>query len=133
MLYEEFVEGKAKDFHASFYRWKDDHYVSASWRARDVKLFVAQSMPASDYLIQITDENEKVFDYFIGRKIIDGVYIIFAVDETDVDDETRAAACAKNQPAGICQIQTFDQLAMFAHATSAKPVRNAALAVILAR
>jgi hypothetical protein len=132
-LYEDFADGKANNFHASSYRWKDGQYVRASGLARDVKSFVVQSMTATDYIIQATNESEKVFHYWIGRKIADGVYIIFAPNEADVDDVIRAAACAKGQPAEICQIQTFDQLTMFARATSAKPVRNPALGVILAR
>ena len=132
-VYEDFVDGKASDFHSSIYGWKDGQYVRASRLARDVKHLVAQPMTETDYLIQITDEDEKVFDYFIGRKIVDGAFVIFALDEADVDDATRTAACAKDQPAGVCQIQTFDQLAMFARATSAKPVRNPTLAVIVAK
>ena len=73
-LYENFVDGKANDFHAAVYRWKGGQYVRASGLARDAKSFVAQSLAANDFLIQSTDENGKRFDYWIGRKFTDGVY-----------------------------------------------------------
>jgi hypothetical protein len=132
-LYGDFIDGKANDFHASIYRWKDGHYVRAGGLARDIKSFVAQSMTGNDYLLQTTDASENTFNYWIGRKVADGVYLIFAVNEADVGDAARDAACAKSQSVEICQIQTFDQLKLFARATLEKPVRNPALGVILAR
>jgi hypothetical protein len=45
----------------------------------------------------------------------------------------RNAVCAKDQPGGVCMIQTYDQLITFAHGTAAKPVRDPALAVILVK
>jgi hypothetical protein len=132
-LYEDFVDGKANSYHSTIYRWEDGRYVRASGSARDLKHFVVQSMTTNDYLIQTTDRSEKIFNYWIGRKIIDGVYMIFALNEADVDEATRAAVCVKDLPTGVCQIQTFDQLAILARATAAKPVRNPALGVILAK
>ena len=132
-LYEDFVDGKANDFHTSIYQWKDGQYVRRSGLARDAKRFVAQSLAANDFLIQSTDDNEKLFYYWIGRKLSVGVYLIFPLDETDVDDATRNAMCGTNQPEGFCRIQTLDQLVTLARATAAKPVRNAALGVVLTK
>lgn len=39
-LYETFLDGKANDFHASIYNWKDGRYARASGLSRDVTSFV---------------------------------------------------------------------------------------------
>ncbi len=132
-LYENFVDGKANDFHASVYRWKDGQYVRASGLARDAKSFVAQSLAANDFLLQSTDESGKRFDYWIGRKLADGVYLIFPLDESDSDDATRNAVCGKDSPEGVCRIATHDQLVTLARATATKPVREAALGILVAK
>ena len=132
-LYEKFVDNKATGFHTSVYRWKDGKYMRASGLARDVKTFVAQKLEANDFLIQATNEREKIFEYWLGRKLSDGVYLIFPLDETDVDDATRGQLCRKGQEEGMCLVDTYEQLAKLARATAAKPVRDAALAVTLAR
>lgn len=140
-LYESFVDKKAEAFHSAVYRWKDGEYVRESGLARDVRRFVALSISSEDFIIQGTGDNEKlkgvanreVFDYWIGRRLVDGVYLIFAVNETDVDDSTRVAMCGQANPPGICHIQSYDQLVVLARATAARPVRESAVGVILAK
>jgi len=132
-LYEDFVDGKASDFHTATYHWKDGQYTRGTGVARDAKRFVAQSLAANDFLLQSTDDSGKRFFYWIGRKLAVGVYMIFALDEADVDDATRDALCGKNRQEGICRIGAHDQLVTLARATAAKPVRKAALGVVLAR
>jgi len=140
-LYESFVDKKANSFHSSVYHWKDGQYVRESGLARDVRRFVAQPLSSNDFLIQATGDTEKqisggndnLFEYWIGRRVIEGVYLIFALNEADVDDATRSAVCGKEKPEGICHIQSYDQLVILARATAAKPVRESALGVVLAK
>ena len=132
-LYEDFVEGKATDFHTANYYWRDGEYVRGSGAARDAKRFVAQSLAANDFLLQSSDDRNKPFHYWIGRKLAVGVYMIFPLDETDADDATRIAICGKDRPDGFCSIESYDQLLTLARATAAKPVRKAALGVVLMR
>ena len=131
-LYENFVDGKAGDFHTAAYQWKEDNYVRGSGLARDAKRFVAQPLAANDFLLQSTD-NKNLFNYWIGRKLSVGVYLIIPLDESDADDATRTAVCGKDHPEGICQVETYEQLLKMARATAAKPVRNAALGVVLTK
>lgn len=131
-LYENFVDGKASDFHRSVYQWKDGQYVGSSGLARDAKRFVAQPLAANDFLLQSTDSTN-IFNYWLGRKLAVGVYLILPLDETDADDATRTAVCGKNQPEGTCRVASYDQLVTLAHATAAKPIRDAALAVVLTK
>jgi hypothetical protein len=130
-LYENFVDGKALDFHTSIYRWKDGRYVRASGLARDVTSFVVKLLEGNDFIIQGTNESKNLFNYWIGRRLIYGVYLIFPLDETDVDVAIRNAVCAKDQPGGVCMVQTYDHLITLARGTAAKPVRDPALGVIL--
>jgi hypothetical protein len=132
-LYEDFVDGKATDFHTANYQWQDGQYVRGSGAARDAKRFVAQALAANDFLLQSSDDRGKPFYYWIGRKLAVGVYMIFPLDQTDADDATRIAICGKDRPDGFCPITSFDQLLTLARATAAKPVRKAALGVVLMR
>ena len=131
-LYENFVDGKAGDFHTAAYQWKENNYVRGSGLARDAKRFVAQALAVNDFLLQPTD-SKNLFNYWIGRKLSVGVYLIIPLDEADADDATRTAVCGKDQPEGICQVETYEQLLKMARATAAKPVRNAALGVVLTK
>jgi hypothetical protein len=132
-LYENFVNNKASDVHASFYQWKDGAYVRASGLARDAKRFVAQPLAANDFLLQSADDSTRLFNYWIGRKLNPGVYLIFPLDEADASEAVRKSACSEGQPEGFCRITTHEQLVTLAKATAAKPVRNAALGVVLDR
>jgi hypothetical protein len=132
-LYEDFVEGKATDFHTANYHWQDGQYVRGSGAAHDAKYFVAQSLVGNDFLLQSSDDREKPFYYWIGRKLAVGVYMIFPLDETDADDATRVAICGKDRPAGYCPIRSSDQLLTLARTTAAKPIQKAALGVVLMR
>ena len=132
-LYEDFVDGKATDFHTANYYWRDGQYVRGSGAARDAKRFVAQALAGNDFLLQSSDDREKPYFYWIGRKLAVGVYMIFPLDETDAGDATRLAICGRHRPAGFCPIGTYDQLLTLARATAAKPVQKAALGVVLMR
>ena len=132
-LYESFVEGKATDFHTAVYHWTDGQYVRGSGMAKDAKRFAAQPLAANDFLIQSTDDDAKVFYYWIGRKLAAGVYLIFPLNEADADAATRNTACGANQPEGICWVKNYDQLVTLARATAAQPMRQAALGVVLTK
>jgi hypothetical protein len=59
--------------------------------------------------------------------------MIFPLDEKDVDDATRNAVCGVDEPEGTCRVRTYDQVITLARATATKPVRQAALGVVLAK
>jgi len=132
-LYEDFVDGKATDFHTANYRWHDGQYMRGSGAARDAKRFVAQSLAGNDFLLQSSDDRGKPFYYWIGRKLAVGVYLIFPLDETDADEAMRIAICGKDRPDGFCPVASYDQVLTLARATAAKPVQKAALGVVLTR
>jgi hypothetical protein len=131
-LYEDFVDNKASGVHASTYQWKDGQYVRASGLAQDAKRFVAVPLAGSDFIIQSSDENGRVFVYWLGRRLTPGVYQIFGINEMDDDEATRKAICG-DRSADICWVTTRDQLLTLARATAAKPPRNTALGVVLSK
>lgn len=132
-LYERFVAGKAAEFHATSYTWKDGQYARSSGMAQDVSRFVYQPLGDNDFLIQGSGENQSLYNYWIGRKLVDGVYLIVPLDEMDSSAALRDGACAKDPPAGVCKIETLDQLVALARATAAKPVRDPSLAVVITK
>jgi len=132
-FYENFVDRKASDFHISVYRWEKDKYVRETRSAQGVPSFAAKAISANDFIIEGSGQNTTLFHYWIGRKLFDGVYLIFPVIEADVDEATRNAICAKKQAEGICRIGSYDELVTLARATAAQPVRDPALGVLVAR
>ena len=131
-LYEGFIENKASHFHTAVYQWSDGQYVRTSGLASDAKRFVAEPLAGSDFILQSTDEAGKRFVYWIGRKLSDGVYQIFALDADDADIATRTAMCSR-ETTDLCRINTHQQLVAMAKATAAKPARDHALAVLVSK
>jgi hypothetical protein len=131
-LYEDFVDNKASGVHTSTYQWKDGQYVRASGLSQDVRRFVAQPLAGQDFIIQSSDENGRVFLYWIGRRLTPGVYQIFGINDLDVDETTRKSICGEAS-GEICWVATSDQLLTLANATAAKPPRNPALGVVLGK
>ena len=131
-LYEDFVDNKASGLHASAYQWKDDQYVRLSGLARDAKRFVAEPLAGNDFLIQSSDENGKIFLYWIGRRLSPGVYLIFGIDEMHADEATRKIICG-DPPDNICWVTTRDQLLTMARATTSQSPRNPALGVVMTK
>lgn len=133
-LYEDFQNAKAGDFHVATYRWEDGRYVRSSGSARDAVNFAVRELGGDDFIIQSSSGPEKVFNYWIGRRVIPGVYLMVPIDENDVDAAIRSTACAKEKPAyEICRVETYDHLVMLARGTASKPLRDPALGVILPR
>ncbi len=129
-LYEDFADNKAGNVHSSVYQWKNGQYIRAYGQARDAKRFVAEPLSDSDFVIQSSDEQNKRYVYWIGRRLTPGIYSIVGIEELDANDATRKAVCG-DRADGICEVTTRDQLLTLARATAAKPLRNPAIAVVL--
>jgi hypothetical protein len=130
-LYENFREGKAGDFNVSTYGWDGGKYVRSSGLMRDATSFVVRELNGNDFIVEGSNGVDKVFNYWIGRRVIYGVYLIFPINESDVDPTIRNEACAKGKPEEVCRINTYDHLVTLALATAGKPVRTPALGVIV--
>jgi hypothetical protein len=130
-LYENLQDGKAGDFHVSTYRWDSGKYVRVSGLVRDATNFVARELRENDFIVQGSAGVDKVFNYWVGRRVAAGVYLVFTVSENDVDATVRNTACAKAEPEGICRVETYDHLVTLALGTASKPPQNPALIVVL--
>jgi hypothetical protein len=129
-FYEDFQDGKAHEFHAAIYRWNDGKYVRSGGMARDVKNLAAEPLGHDDFILQGGGETESSYFYWIARKLFPGAYLIFPIEEADVDDGIRKAICQTDK-ANTCVITAHDQLVALAQATAARPVRNGTLGVVL--
>jgi hypothetical protein len=133
-LYEDFQNAKAGDFHVATYRWEDGRYVRASGSAQDAANFVVRELSGDDFIIQNSSGSEKAFTYWVGRRVIPGVYLMVPINENDVDAAVQSTACAKEKAVeGVCRVETYDHLVTLALGTASKPLRDPALAVILPR
>ena len=130
-LFRKFSDGKAHEMRMTSFAWQDGSYVNTGSGATDIARFTAEPLQADDSLIQSADAGGKLFRYWIGRKITPGAYLIFPLDESTIDDATRATFCAEKQPAGLCIVATKTQLVALAKATASKPVKNGEIAVIV--
>jgi len=132
-LYENFVGNKASAFHTAIYQWRDGQYARDSALSRDARRFVARHLDGNDFIVQSSDETGGTFLYWIGRRLHPGVYLIFPLDEDDASEKVRRTACAADAIHGVCRISSTEHLVALARATAAKPVRDPALGVVLAR
>jgi hypothetical protein len=132
-LYENFIGNKASAFHKAFYQWRNGQYARDSTLSRDARRFAARHLDGNDFIVQSTDETGSSYFYWIGRRLHPGVYLIFPLDEGDATEAVRKAACATEAIQGVCRVSSTEHLVALARATAAKPVRDPALGVVLAR
>ncbi|MGA3302074.1 MAG: hypothetical protein ABSC72_02155 [Methylovirgula sp.] len=116
-LYQDFTEGKALSVQTAVFRWNDTHYSLVSGDSSGVENFVIQPFDSSDFLIEVTDENDHV--YLLGRKLAQGTYRILPIVQEDVDEATRDRVCVTRNPI-ICMVETRRQLDTFVRAAAAK-------------
>lgn len=116
---------------ASF-RWDGGQYVVTGPKPSDTGAFTTHEFEGRDILIQVTpDEKTKPYRYAIGRKLADGAYLYFLVEEGDADEATRNKACVRMEQY-VCWAGTREGLLALARATAARPHESGNLAVILA-
>jgi hypothetical protein len=122
--------GAGKPERATF-RWDGSRYVNRGGM-KDIASFTLHEFEGRDLIAQsLSRGKDKRFEYAIVRKLADGVFLVFPIDEDDADAATRASACAKTGSAS-CQADTRDQLLALARAAAAKPRDHGGLAILLA-
>lgn len=116
-------KGIANEPEQTSYTWNGKLYVHAGGGLRDVRAFSVHEFEGGDYIVQDVPAKRPSFnEYGLMHKLADGVYLIRAIDEDDVDEATRKAHCGRGDrknPAS-CRIETRDQLFAFARAAAAK-------------
>lgn len=132
-FFENFVDGKASVAHTAYYRWVDNHYVIIRGSTDHVSSFSSISIDNDSYVVEGSIKANTEFNYWVARKVVDGVFLIVPVDEADSDDATRIAACTGKKVAGFCFVEKQQELVKLAKATASKALVNPTLGVLVLR
>ena len=126
-------KGIAVDPERVTYAWNGARYVHAGGGMKDVRAFSVHPFEAGNYIIQSVPKKDRgITEYAVMLKLMDGVYQVIVIDETDADEPTRAAYCGKGEKNNwSCRIETRDQLFAFARATAARRKDDGGLAIRL--
>jgi hypothetical protein len=127
-------KGFARDPEQVTFTWDGALYAHAGGGMRDVAAFSVHPFEAGDFIIQeVPAKRPRITEYALLHKLADGVYKVWAIDEDDADEPTRAAFCGKGEPKdpAACRIKTRDQLFAFARATAARQKEDGGLAIRL--
>jgi hypothetical protein len=122
-------DGAAHEPLSGGFHWQDGRYVAASATLKDINPFTMHAFEGADLIVQGTKPGQPT-EYAIARKLADGTYLAFVIDEKDADDATRAKYCAADAGAA-CRVTTREAVLAFAHATAAKPHTTGGLAILL--
>ena len=98
------------------------------------ELTVAECVEGGDFIIQeVSAKRPRISEYALLHKLADGVFMLWAIDEMDADEQTRAAFCGKgnNKDPAACRVETREQLFAFARATSARQKPDGGLVLLL--
>jgi hypothetical protein len=127
-------QGHAQDPTQVDFTWNDALYVRAGGGLREVAAFSVHAFEAGDFIIQeVSAKRPRVTEYALLHKLADGVYLVWAIDENDADEPTRAAFCGKGgkKDPSPCRIETREQLFAFARATATRQKQDGVLMVRL--
>ncbi len=127
-------DGRAREPTQAEFRWNGALYENAGGGMGDIAAFSVHPFEGGDYIIQeVPHKRPRISEYAVLHKLADGVYLVWAIDEMDADEPTRAAFCGKGEPKdpAACRITTRDQLFAFARATAARNRADGGLALRL--
>lgn len=86
---------------------------------KDVAVFSMHPLEGSNAVIQsIPTDPKRNIEYALVHKLLDGVFHVLPIDETDATESVRAANC-RNTKDSSCSIKTRAQLFALARATAA--------------
>ena len=127
-------QGHASEPTQATFQWNGALYAHAGGGMREVAAFSVHAFEAGDFIIQeVSTKRPRITEYALLHKLADGVYMVWAIDEDDADEPTRAAFCGKGdkKDPAACRIETREQLFAFARATAARQHPDGGLAVRL--
>jgi hypothetical protein len=123
-------DGAAHEPESQRFAWLNDRYVRTGALSTDIDSFSLHAFEGDDLIVQNIRSGKPV-EYALARKLADGTYLVFPIDEDDADAATRAKLCSKDAGAA-CRVSTQDQVLGFARATAAKPHSTGGLAIVMA-
>jgi hypothetical protein len=122
-------DGAAREPVSETFAWRNGRYVPLRGTASDIHDFTLHAFEGADLIVQSIRAGHPA-EYGIARKLADGTYLLFAVDENDADSGTRDKYCGK-EPDAACRVATREAVLAFARASAAKPRSAGGLAVLI--
>jgi hypothetical protein len=123
-------DGAVQEPSMETFRWRDGRYVPTGGTATDIGAFTLHAFAGPDLIVQSIRPGHPS-EYAVVRKLADGTYLVFAVEEQDADDATRAKYCSSDH-GDACLVATPEAVLAFARATAAKPHAAGGLALLMA-
>jgi hypothetical protein len=126
----ELSAGGARGQEHARYRWDGSRYVFADGDFKDTGAFTMHPFAGRDFIVQsFNARGSRPVEYAVARRLAEGVYLVFPIDERDADAAARAEYCVASTS---CRIETQEALLAFARATAAKPNEQGGLALLVA-
>jgi hypothetical protein len=124
-------DGVAQGHNAGMLRWQDGRYVVTEPPDKNTGYLTLHALEGSDLLVQSIEKDNSLTQYAVARKVTDGAYLVFVVDELDADEATRSRYCGGSSSDG-CNVTTPEAVFAFARATAAAPHNMADVALLMA-
>src|ERR1700683_2011882 len=112
------------------FAWQDGHYARTGGTDTSTHDFTLDAFEGSDLIAQEIQTGSPV-NYAILRKLAEGTYLAFLIDESDADKATRKKFCSNGSRPG-CTVTTRQAVLAFAHASAAKRPSVGGLVLLLA-
>jgi len=109
--------------------WQNGRYVRTGGTDTSIHDFTLHPFRGSDLIAQEVHAGAPV-NYAILRKLAEGTYLVFVIDEADSDRPTRKKFCGKRPVAG-CAVTTRRGVLAFARASAAKRPSVGGLVLLL--
>ena len=122
-------DGTAREPSVETFRWQDGRYVPIGGNAKDIGPFTLHAFEGTDLIVQSIRTGKPV-EYGIARKLADGVYLLFAVDESDADATMQNEFCEKAATVA-CRVTSREAVLALARASAAKPHAGGGLALLM--
>jgi hypothetical protein len=110
--------------------WQNGHYARNGGTDTSIHDFTVHALRGSDLIAQEIHAGAPV-NYAILRKLAEGTYLVFVIDESDADRATRKKFCSK-RPGPGCTVSTRQAVLAFARASAAKRPSVGGLVLLLA-
>ena len=110
--------------------WQNGHYARTGGTDTSLHDFTVHRFQGSDLIAQEIPPGAPV-NYAILRKLAEGTYLVFVIDEDDAGKATRRKFCGKSSGPG-CTVTTRRAVLAFARASAAKRPAVGGLVLLLA-
>jgi len=110
--------------------WQNGRYVRTGGTDTSIHDFTLHSFRGSDLIAQEIPSGAPV-NYAILRKLAEGTYLVFVIDENDANAATRKKFCGIKRISG-CTVTTHQAVLAFARASAAKRPSVGGLVLVLA-